>query len=433
MLKRKSRRIFILLSGWLSVTGWGYQLTAAAQPQEEVQAENAAEAQAQSTPGMRHVATPEGKVLPQGVGRFRYVHKTLTGHDGFDSNGKRANMGLERFTAVHALVAEYGITEQLSFRFLAPIVYRNQLTMNQSKFEQSATYKEKYGQFVDKIAQKYADLGLCEFDKCRDLIDRGDLYFPEDTEITLPTGEQLSVYKNDSIRSSIKKFIMNSGTPPKNGPTGLSDIEIGLLYNIIKTEQSFISAGLGTRLPTGKFSVPEMKRPISGGVQDLGLRFNADYAPVDGLWLSFQQQFEVALTTAKWKRASLIENNKFNYADPNDGGDSESNTRTYEKRGVKTSSSARVIYGFGVLHPSLKSLSTSVSYFIDKDRAIFLDGKEYSKAPENNTVVLGGSVSGLPYRIPVDVEVNYNKVVSGRNVRLASDSLDIMLKLYARF
>ena len=381
---------------------------------------------------------PEGKVLPKGVARAWILHRQYTSTSGFDDHGNSVNMGFKRNTAVSGFVAEYGITEKLSFRALLPWVYRNDLSLDQNKFQNSDVYKGKYNQFADKLAAELRKKGLCAtHEECRQGIDSGELDAPLDSDVTLPTGESMTFVRGKSYKEQINGMILKGATPPLRGPWGLGDMEAGLLYNAIKTDNFLLSTGLGVRAPTGNFDVPEMKRPISGGVYDLGFRLNLDVKPVDGLWLSFQEQLEHALTKATWRRSSMLDNGEFNEATPVDG---QNNRQTYEKFGVHHATLLKAAYGFGALHSNLKFLSSHVKYLYQHERAVRLNGEERisgitTAKPASETQNVGGGItlSGLPYRVPVDFEVNYLTPVAGHNTSIASNILETYLRVYARF
>lgn len=381
---------------------------------------------------------PEGKVLPKGVARAWMLHRQYSSTSGFDEKGKSVSMGFQRNTAVTGFVAEYGITEKLSFRMLMPFVYRNDLSLDQNTFKNSDYYKSKYNQSADKVAASLQKQGLCSsYEECRTAIDSGELDAPIDSDVTLPTGESMTFVRGKSYKDQIEGMILKGATPPLRGPLGLGDMEAGLLFNAIKTENFLLSTGLGLRAPTGNFDVPEMKRPTSGGVYDLGFRLNLDFKPVNGLWISFQEQLEQAVTKAKWKRSSMVDNSKFNEETPVDGVE---NRQTYQKFGTHHASLLKVAYGFGALHSNFKILSAHVKYLYQHERAVRLNGEERidgitTARPASETQNVGGGItlSGLPYRVPVDFEVNYLKPIAGHNAKIASNILESYLRVYARF
>lgn len=389
---------------------------------------------AEASSPMRHVSGGEGKVLPKNVVRARVVNRIYSSRTGFDQNGGKLDLGLDQNLGVRAFVAEYGLTEKLSLRMMAPIVFHNQLTMNEEEFKGSATYKKIYDDKANGAAQKFVEQGMCsDIKSCRTLIDSRDLRAPIDIPITLDSGEQVIIPRGSVIADSIEDSILTGARRPKEGATGLGDMEFGLLYNAYNSDTMTVSAGLGLRAATGKFNLPEGQRPIGDGINDLGARFNLDYSPVDGLWISFQEQLEMAMTKANWKRPSMLDSSKFNEADPNEGGDGLANTRSMEKVGFMNASMFRVNYGLGALHPLLKPLALNSSYEYRRDRAKRIDGVETTPQSVIETVSAGTLVSGLPYRVPLEFEANYVAPIQGKNVTLARSSVESVIRLYARF
>ena len=383
---------------------------------------------------LSHVSGGEGKVLPKNVARARVVNRVYTSSSGFDKEGNKLDLGIDLNVGVRAFVAEYGITEKLSFRMLAPIVYRNKMTMDEEAFKRSSTYQKIYDQKANEAAQKFVDQGMfSSVEEARIVIDSRDLRAPIDIPITLASGEKVTIPAGSVIADSIESSILAGARRPEDGATGLGDMEFGLLYNAYQSDKLTLSAGLGFRAPTGQFNLPEGQRPIGEGIQDLGARFNLDYSPIDGLWVSFQEQLEMAISKAKWKRPSMLDSSKFNEADPFDGGDELPNERSVEKVGFMTATMFKANYGLGALDSSLKSLAINTSYEYRRDRAKRIDGVETSPQSSMSTVSVGALVSGLPYRIPLELEANYVAPIDGKNVVLARDSVESVLRFYARF
>lgn len=385
-------------------------------------------------PSSAPTVTGEGKVLPKGVGRARVVHKHYTGAHGFDNQGKRLNIGLNRNTAASAFVAEYGLTEKLSFRMMLPYVYRNELTLDQEQFKKSEVFREKYYASIDKFSKNLQKAGLCSgVQECRELIvDRG-FSLPRDSVIPLPSGEEVHLKAGTRVSQALEDIILNSATPPKEGPTGIGDMEAGILYNFFSSDSMLVSGGLGLRMPTGDFDVPEAKRPLSGGVYDIGARINVDYSPISYLSLSFQEQLEFAASKARWKRPSLVNNAEFNQADPELGGDSAPNERDYEKKGLSSNTLLKANLNLGMLHPQMQIVSLNSSYNFVRERAIYLDNRQHVQSSDVHQGTVGANLSLLSYRIPLEFEVNYQAPLAGTNSRLASNSLESSIKLYARF
>ena len=385
-----------------------------------------------------HAALPEGRTLPEGVTRSWILHRHYSATSGFDQTGKSLNNGFESRVGVSGLIMEYGITNRLSFRMLVPYAYNNDLRMDQGRFRNSSIFTKKYNQKADEAARKLMISGLCgSIQQCRQLIDSGNQTIPFEGTTVLETGETITMPQGVPFRQFIENSILKGATPPLRGSIGLGDAEAGLLFNFHKTENALLSAGLGVRAPTGRFNIPEMRRPISGGVYDVGLRFNADYNPLAGLWLSFQEQCEKALSKATWKRSSLVDNTRFNEADPVDGIE---NRQSYEKFGIYHTTLLKANYGLGAVIPQLKFLAANIRYYYQHERAVRLGGQERLNGittarpgSEIQNLGAGVSISGLPYGFPAEFEVNYQAPTAGRNSRLSASILESYVRVYTRF
>ena len=387
-----------------------------------------------STPKKTFLAVgPEGKTLPENVARIRTVHKSVTGTTGLDSNGSPMDMGFAVKVDVNALVAEYGITDKLSFQLLVPYFTRQERSLDQAKFRSSAYYQKLYREKIEAAAKKLPSTGACrDLNTCIEFIERNEsLAFS--TDIFLETGEHFTLQAGQSIKNAIEMGILRAATPVKKGTTGLGDIESGLLYNIYKSEHLLFSTGLGLRLPTGSYDVPDGLRANSGGVFDSGLRINFDYSPVQGLWFSFQEQVEYALSQAYQKRTSLLDNRQFNQADPYQGGDGKPNIKTIKKIGLNYDSLAKVSWGLGSLHPLLQAFGVNANYRYKKDRTEYTNDIQSKQSSDLHTTGMGLVVSGLAYRIPLEFEFNYSTPVFGKNAPIAPSSTETTLKAYMRF
>jgi hypothetical protein len=375
-----------------------------------------------------HAAVPEGNTLPARVLRVRAVDKFVFGGDYYDADGKREDIGLRTNVQVNAFVAEYGITDRLSFRMLVPTMVHNEATMNLSQFARSDKYQTEYNKALDKVVEK----GYAQFKKMSSpTATKDDFRRYIKSHGTIPTGFPLDtgeVLPSDrSIQTHMHNTVMRGATPT-NGHLGLGDMETGLLYNFYRTDSMLVSTGLGLRAPTGDFSDNSIRRTVGGGIYDGGLRFNFDYSPAFGLWLSAQVQYEHALTSTKQKRASRVNPYMLNESTPLDG----DNTQKYEKRGVDGKELLKANYGFGAWTPALKAFAVNTYYQYHSRRATYLDGEVSQASGSMHGVGGGGSVSGLAYALPVAFDVDYFSPVAGTNA-IANNELTMTLHLYAKF
>lgn len=374
-----------------------------------------------------HAAVPEGNTLPQKVLRLRVVDKFLFGGDYYGSDGKREDIGLRTNVQINAFVAEYGITDRLSFRMLVPTVVHNEATMDLAQFADSKKYQDTYNSAFDKVVEK----GYNQFKQIAPKATKADYinyirsHGNAPTGFPLDTGEVLP--SNRSIQSHLHNTVLRGATPT-NGHLGLGDIEVGLLYNFYRTDSMFISSGLGLRTPTGNFDDSSIRRSVGGGIYDGGLRFNFDYSPVFGLWLSAQSQHEYALTSTTQQRASRVNPYLLNEATPLDG----DNTQKYEKRGMDSKELLKANYGFGALTPVLKAFAVNTYYQYHARRSTYIDGSESQAAGALQGVGGGASASGLGYGLPLAFDVDYFSPFAGTNA-VANNELTMTLYLYAKF
>jgi hypothetical protein len=376
----------------------------------------------------------EGKTLPQGVARARVVHRSYTGTQGFDKEGVMKESGFTHKMRATVYVAEVGITDRLSFQVLVPTINNHSCSFDAAEFKKTALYRDAYEGSMKKVYAQLQERKLCPNEAaCRAFVENnGNLSFP--IQMNLPTGEIVTLAANTPFRHAIEDLVVNGARPAEDGATGLGDIEAGLLYSIHSSDTVQLSAGAGVRAPTGKYSSNRATLPIGSGIYDAGLRYNADFSPVAGLWLSWQQQLEYALTSAEWKRASLLDNQLDNEADPYADGDKKSNTRRLRKRGIGAESMAKVNYGIGALHPILAPLSINSSLIARHERASTLDGETVEPGRTSSYLGnVGAQISGLPHKIPVELSFNHASPLAGSNKAFVDGYNEFTLKLYYRF
>lgn len=203
------------------------------------------------------------------------------------------------------------------------------------------------------------------------------------------------------------------GTKKVDGETGLSDIEAGLMYNIIGTKDLFVSAAVGVRAPTGRYAdVDQMSSIQSGrGAYDAGLRLNLDYQVVEGLWTSVQHQEEMELDSVKNTKAD---------------------TR-FQKKGFTRKSFVQLAYGLGALHQSMKAFSVKSRYAYEKDAEVRSQktGEVTSKAARAHKLGFGAGIDGRGYNVPVSLEGMYFTPVGGRDTTLTRD-VQVTLSTYVQ-
>ncbi len=401
-----------------------------------------------------YAAAPEGKTLPENVVRVRVPFKYITGSKGFDKDGKEIDLGLKANVTASAFVVEYGITDSISAQFLMPLVLQNNLSLNGDTFRNSALYKDKKAQMTGAlysgIIAGLVKAGSCaDAASCQDDINAGKP-LPFEQTITLPTGETVVLESGVAIKTVVENkvdsLIVNAAAP-KSGKTGIGDLEIGVLYSILNergpltNSPIFFAAGLGIRLPTGHFSdVPSAYRGTGRGTTDLGIRTNLDYVAMPGLVFSVQNQTEIMLVKGTKKKSSLANPEVLNEADPTTsaavaaGSDGKRNSQTFERKGARNVGFLKGAFGLGVLSQELKAVGTNVQWKYDIDAPEYLDGiGQGDGRRQAYTLLFGAGFDALAYRLPFQVDVEYEMPVAGKNNRLATHASTMTLKGFYKF
>ncbi len=365
---------------------------------------------------------PEGKTLPAGVARVRIPMRFATGDYGYDQKGKKLDLGVDVNVTGTGLVLEYGLTDRISTQILLPYVAKNELGLDANKFRTSAKYKEKVAEFKSAVAGVMQASRLCaDTARCLALIETG-YHLPKDTEIKLPSGEPLVIKAGVPVTSYADSLVTTAAVP-ESGRTGLGDIELGVLYEVVHTGPVRFSAGLGLRLPTGSFDdVPSAQRPTGRGTTDLGLRLNVDYNVVPGVIISGQNQSEQMLTKAEKPVTSLL-----------NASETTGKKVDFERRGLRNIGFVKAAWSLGTITPDLRWLGTAAFYNWDLGATEYLDHKRVGDASRATSYTLNLTVSGLSYGIPVAVEYDRTTPIGGKNVALATTINAVTVKGYLRF
>jgi hypothetical protein len=381
----------------------------------------------------------DGKTLPESVARFRVVSKSVTSKSGFDSDGKKTELGLSLNVQAEAFVAEYGLSDALSLQMVVPYIMKNDLALDGNKFRQSDTYAQKNREFLAGIEQLLIAKGICATAADCDAQISAGLALPIDTAVTLPTGESLTIEHGIPLSTYSDALIVGAARPV-NGLTGIGDIEVGALYAVYKTSDITLSAGGGLRFPTGSFEdVPSAQRGTGAGITTLGIRLNADYVATPGVLLAWQNQSEMSLTDAKKSKSSLIDNSKLNMADPESaaavagGSDGEGNKQKYEANGIAEIGFVRAGVALGLLTSALNGVSVNTYYTYNLGLTEYLNGKKQGDAKAYTGIRLSGEFNGLAYQLPFGLVIERETPLTGKNLALAPTALTITAKIYYRF
>ena len=434
-----------------NVNGTAQNEEALDKPDPTSQIEGALDFSSETPPNPRqdsvyYAAGPEGKTLPEGAVRVRLPVRFAHGERGFDEDGNKTDPGAAVKAMGTAFVFEYGLTDDLSFQLVAPFIISSELGLDAEKFRKTSAYKSRYSRFITSAAGLLQRNGLCSSETtCLALINSGNYALPYPTKLTLPTGEELTVKAGQPIKGLADSLVLN-GARPSKGATGLGDIEIGALYSVLNergpltNSPIFVSLGLGVRLPTGKFSdVPTAQRSTGRGTFDLGLRSNVDYTPFKGFYLSWQNQAEVMLIKGQKKKASILQSDQLNQADPTTaaalaaGSDGDGNEQDFSRKGLRNQGFIKAALGLGVLHPVAQSLGVNLQLNYDYDSEESLGDQKVGDARKQRAWQAGASIDGLAYHIPLQFDVSYDAPLSGSNVGIATENFVMTLKGYYKF
>lgn len=412
--------------------------------------ENQSEARYQAP---KYAVSPSGKTLPKGIFKLDFPTAYTFGGKGFDSKGNSVDNGVYMSRWIEGFLIQYGLTNSISIGVGIPVVLSNQLSLDGNKVvANTESYKRNYDRVVEKIAEGLIQNGLCQgtssTQTCIDIINNGaTLPNIANYHIPLPTGEMVIFNSGSPVKDQIRDLLLKV-VEPSNGAKGIGDLQIGVLWSIIsenspiKSVPFYLSVGGGLRIPTGKFDIASAFRPTGGdntlitggGTYDAIFRINLDYVATPGMILSWQHMAEYSLTTAKLGRTSMLDNTKKNTANPfsEPKNDQVGNTLTFSRKGLHHIGFLQAAWGLGNVTEELKSLGlfTQAKYniaakaFLNNQPIYTLSDQanlnDSSMHPDNGveqyySAAIGVKLSGLPYRIPVELSSEFEYPFAGKN------------------
>lgn len=407
-----------------------------------------------------YAAKGEGKTLPESVMRVRLAGRFATVEKSYDKDGKAQNMPVKASINGGALVLEYGLNDRLSLQ-VKTNVYFSQKTEAKSKSSlasdptylaaQSAVRAEKIEAnlvptqtaALDSVATKLATSAAfgCGANKalCLGALNNGTYKIPTDytfdatagglAGLTIPANTPWGPYLNAAVKAKVEATVdaglasgfydgfKDSAEVKKTGKTGVGDTDIGALYAIVTEDESpvAVSVGGGLRIPTGKLILdPEVAELSTGrGTMDLGLRFNIDYPVVKGLYLCLQNQTEFMLVKGKVKIMDTDYDVK--------------------REGIRNIGTVRVNWGLGNMTQALAPVGLYGSYNYDYDSKLKVGDTAASDASQVASSTVGIVGDGLAYKIPAQLEVEYDMPVSGKNGARVAKTLGVTLKAFYKF
>ena len=396
---------------------------------------------------------PAARTLPEKVIRGTTFYAYTYGDSGFSPDGEKMRQGFTIQRGMTGLILAYGLTKTVTIGVGVPIVVTNNVALNGESFYKSPLFKEYYNIMVRKVAEGiYNDPSLrnglgplydtTSVDSIINSINTTELTLPGDMSLPLPTGETYLLKANTLTLKQAISAIISDSQRPVEGLTGIGDVQISVLWNMLEETNKHpfsLSMGGGLRVPTARFNVPrgykvtggDATLATAGGTYDAIYRFNLDYRAHPGLYLSFQNSTEYSLTKTTINRSSLRNSAVFNTA-PNPNG----NKIIFERKGLRNVGFLQAAWGLGTLHPNLKSLGLATQLKYNFAAQAYLDGVKYSYptgGPEQcyssaNSIF----ISGLPYRIPLVFEIQYEFPFAGANRVVSPSNIQISLSIYAK-
>ena len=382
--------------------------------------------------------SPESNTLPEGVMRLRFPVVGLSGHDGYSKSGKKSDTGYNLHATAGGVVAEYGITPNVSGQVLVPIILRNELHLDRSAFKKTEVYNTNYQNFVgaaaasigarlintDTAAETAAAFPGCVgttkdeiMAKCSQWIAAGNSGSADLVVKNPNTGAVLgTIPAGVPINAALEETILvGASQKVEDGKTGLGDVELGVLYKFLDTGRIFSAIGLGLRLPTGSFrTVEATQRPTGRGTVDLGLRYNVDVAATEYLLFAFQNQLEQMLMKGRKDLAPGV-------------------TKDYTREGVRNQGFFAVKYALGQLAASLNFIGLMARYDYDYDADTKIAGLGKAEGAQKQAANFTVLLSGLDHKIPMQAEFFYTQLLGAKNTAIGTNQVGAIAKLFYKF
>lgn len=389
-------------------------------------------------PKFYYSATPEGKTLPEGVARIRLPYQMANGSTAYDKDGNKSESIVKYSATGGAFVFEYGLSDKLSLQWKTDYYLNQSTTLNTGSDAYGDTKSKAYaaasasnatlaaiskatGIAITDQASLTAALrasfvggcvskGVGDAATCATLYENGTL--PSGT-----TGVSAKAYTTNlagATESAISSGIASAAE--STGGRGLGDTIVGLLYEAYNTDSFFFSVGGGVRLPTGKRDKAVNELDTTRGAYELGLRLNLDYLPIQWFMLSWQNQSEGGIASTKRDVGGV--------------------SQTTSRNGIRN-------VGFIYLKPSLMGISpdldgiktnVGVSYDYDSaEKVSYNDIETTSDRSMTNWLYAGVGYSFLGMGVPAQLDLEYEKPLSGKNVQVTAVKTTATIKAYAKF
>lgn len=397
--------------------------------------------------------TPEGKTLPEGVGRLRIPYQSQSGNTSFDDQGNRSKSSFKAKGSGSAFVLEYGLSDRLSIQWLTRYYHQQSVLLNAAQFSQSAAFQDlkskAYSQNFAKLgpditpqtlvpalekatSMLLAAKGLCggQPAQCLSLIDQNTLLAPLDLTEANTKLPGLSIKAGTSIKEGLaayaqqidamveEKILAGAQSFEKKGAQGLGDSELGLLYRAYDDDRVSYAVGLGIRMPTGRCTqLSPDELPTSRCTTDVALRQNLDILALSDLMLSWQHQTEMMVRKGHFGSKGLSQ-------------------EQVARPGARQIGFLVVKPSLAFLHPALAVLLLKTGLAYDYDASLVSKREGTTLTGQRNQLisrVYGAGLDGTFIEWPLALEVEVQEPMEGHHKSLAPTTVLTTLKAYARF
>lgn len=209
---------------------------------------------------------------------------------------------------------------------------------------------------------------------------------------------------------------------------GLGDIEIGLKYRLLNTNSLALATKTGFRLPTGKSDDPDLLTdiPLGDGQTDVGSTLLLDYRGIPHTLLTGMAKYTVQLADHQLLRVP-------------DDGEFFTNKKENIKRNLGDRFDTSLTAEVSLL--DVFNINTTYSFFRkEKDRftsnlGYYAKGLEKNTAQQKHSADIGIGFSTLPwfkegsFTFPMDAGINVEVPLTGKNVAKVT-TVNLEYKLY---
>lgn len=233
----------------------------------------------------------------------------------------------------------------------------------------------------------------------------------------------------DMVKSTRDKAMKAGYAPLENwDAVGLGDVELGIKYKLLNTQNWSLATKSGVRLPTGRVDDPDVLTDVGfgDGQTDLGSTLLVDYTGIPDTLLNTWVKYTVQLTDRQLLRV------------PDTG-----ELFTTKKENIRRNLGDRVDAVVTAEYSFWTTFNVNATYaFFSKQKDRFesalgfnAQGLEANTAQQKHSADVGIGFSTLPwfkqgtFRLPMDAGLNLEVPLTGKNVAKAT-AVNLEYKLY---